>query len=326
MAVGDPTGADLVSGTTDGDTIATQISWEEREISLGAGVALTNGTKYAIVVRAPSAIANIIFWDARTDNPYANGVKYESSDSGGSWAEITGADCYFQTKASAVVKDDGSFVNDFPIGGADEDFYDVYWTAQTFIASSAYTITSVILRFSRLFGFSPGTITVSIRATVDPGKATTPTPTDDQEGLLIAGKDQLKLLQWEAPSGETPDYLVYFRAEGESWELQETITDDSTEHTLSDAVLDALVYYSIYEWRVDTREGGVTTTGDIWTFISQYSSTFTDFNRRSDYDADQVWQPGVGWVDINSFEFTGGGRYKGRVLVVGHKVIFFGDL
>ena len=32
-----------------------------------------------------------------------------------------------------------------------------------------------------------------------PGKAQTPTPTDDQEDIIITGKDQLKVLQWEAP-------------------------------------------------------------------------------------------------------------------------------
>jgi hypothetical protein len=32
------------------------------------------------------------------------------------------------------------------------------------------------------------------------GKAITPTPTDDQEDIIITGKDQLKKLQWEAPA------------------------------------------------------------------------------------------------------------------------------
>jgi hypothetical protein len=33
-----------------------------------------------------------------------------------------------------------------------------------------------------------------------PGKAQNPTPTDDQEDIKITGKDQLKILQWEAPA------------------------------------------------------------------------------------------------------------------------------
>ena len=32
-----------------------------------------------------------------------------------------------------------------------------------------------------------------------PGKAQNPTPTDNQEDIIITGKDQLKILQWEAP-------------------------------------------------------------------------------------------------------------------------------
>lgn len=162
-----------------------------------------------------------------------------------------------------------------------------------------------------------------------PGKATTPTPTDDQEDLEITGVDNLKELQWVAPDGETPDYLVYFRAQGGAWVLEETILGaDGPGYTLSTALLAAFEYYSIYEWRIDTYDpiSAQTTTGDTWTFITQTSQQFTDYTRRSDYDADKVWQPGTGWVDPNTFEYTGGGRYKGRVLVVGHKVIYFGDL
>ena len=164
--------------------------------------------------------------------------------------------------------------------------------------------------------------------TVAPGKATNPTPTDDQEDTAIAGSLRITTLTWNAPTDETPDYLVYFRASGGAWVLQETITDDSTSHTLSSDILDSLAYYSIYEWRVDTYDGvtELTTTGDTWTFISQVSPQYTDYTRRSDYDADKVWQPGTGWVDINTFAYTGGGRFKGRVLVVGHKVLYFGDL
>ncbi len=161
---------------------------------------------------------------------------------------------------------------------------------------------------------------------VTPGKATNPTPTDDQEDIAIAGNLRITTLTWNAPTDETPDYLVYFRASGGAWVLQETITDGSVSHTLSSDILDSLAYYSIYEWRVDTRESGLTTTGDTWTFISQREQQFTDYTRRSDYDADKVWQPGTGWVDINTFTYTGGGRFKGRVLVIGHQVVYFGDI
>ncbi len=332
MAAGDPTGADLASGTTNGNTLPQYgIGWEEREITLGAGTALTNGTKYAIVGRALTATpANELFWSKRIDDPTANGDAYNSADSGGSWAISVNDDVWFKTKAGAVEKEDGSFSPD--VFNRAEDAYGTDWAAQTFTASSDYTITSVVLKISRWIGGSPGTVTVSIRATegTPPGKATTPAPVDNQINIAIVGRVRINTLAWDAPSGETPDYLVYFRAEGDVWVLQETITDDSTSHTISSGVLDAMDYYSIFEWRVDTRESGLTTTGDTWTFITQEPGAFTAFTRRSDYSldglADKVWQPGTGWVDPETFEYTGGGRFKGRVLIVGHKVIYFGDL
>lgn len=317
MAIGDPTDTDLVSGTTAGNTLEADPSFTEREITFGAGVELTSGVTYAIVVRGTNALTSL-GWNIALG--YANGSLYSSANSGTSWS-VQGSDCWFKTKAEAVEKDTYTFSGSDRYGASLTS-----WTAQTFIATSTYTITSVVLKLNKLFSRSPGTVTVSIRATAGPGKATTPTPTDDQEGIIIAGVDRIKQLIWDAPSGETPDYLIYFRASGGAWVLQETITDDSTSHTLSSTILDGFSYYSIYEWRVDTRENGGTTTGDTWTFISQVSSQFTDYTRRSDYDADKVWQPGTGWVDINTFAYTGGGSFKSRILVVGHKVVYFGDI
>jgi len=120
-------------------------------------------------------------------------------------------------------------------------------------------------------------------------------------------------------------YKVYYRLSGDSW----THIDNTyeTELTIPSAIQDLLAYYSIYEWRVDTYDDvtELTTTGDTWTFISQ-QSPFTIFTRRSDYDPDLVWQPTVGWVDIDDFEYTGGGRLKNRVVVLGHKKIYFGEV
>jgi len=52
---GKPTGSDLCSGTTDGDTLIYFPSSQWREITLGSGTSLTASTKYAIVMRATSA-------------------------------------------------------------------------------------------------------------------------------------------------------------------------------------------------------------------------------------------------------------------------------
>lgn len=121
-------------------------------------------------------------------------------------------------------------------------------------------------------------------------------------------------------------YKVYFRLWGDSW----THLEDTYEphHVISDELRATLDYLSTYEWRVDTYddETGFLTTGDTWTFISDRSLSFTTFNRPTDYDEDKVWQPGVGWVDINDFEYTGGGRHKEQLVVVGHKSIYFGAI
>ena len=121
-------------------------------------------------------------------------------------------------------------------------------------------------------------------------------------------------------------YQIYFRLSGDSWVHIDDTYD--LELAVPSAIQDLLAYFSIYEWRVDTYDdvSELTTTGDTWTFISQQAPfSYTTFNRRSDYNPNKVWQPTVGWVDIDDFEYTGGGRLKNRVVVVGHKVIYFGD-
>ena len=202
MADGDPTGADLASGTTDGDTLSEYGSWTEREITFGSPIELTSGVKYAIVVRAPLVVGGAeLYWSHRVDNPTANGDSYDSSDSGGSWSISTDDDSWFKTKASGVEKDDGSFAQDG--FNRAESAHGTIWEAQTFTASSTYTISSVVLKLAKYTGVG-GTVetaTVSIRATIAaPGKAQNPTPTDDQENIKITGIDQLKVLQWEAPA------------------------------------------------------------------------------------------------------------------------------
>lgn len=328
MAFGYPMGDDLCSVTV--NTSSLPELWEAYattiEFVFDSSYDLVNGNTYAIVVQTTGVSPTYpVAWGQHTSDNYAGGTRCYSFDDGDTWTLYPTRDNWFETKANDTTKDANndavSSVLSIPSITQDIDI-----AAQTFTASSSYTITSVVLILFRQTGHTAGTVTVSIKVAATPGKVTNPTPTDNQEDLLIAGTDQLKQLTWDAPEDETPDYLVYFRAQGGSWVLQETITDDSTTHTLSQAVLDVLDYYSIYEWRVDTRENEVTTTGDTWTFITQYPSSFTTYTRRSDYNANKVWQPGTGWVDIDSFEYTGGGRYKGRVLVIGHKCIYFGDL
>ena len=95
---GHPTGADLCSGTTDGDTLPTDSPYEWREITLGDGYSLSASTKYAIVVKALSGdIDNRFYWRVDNSSPSYLGGNYEySSTSGSSWNTVTTVDCMFE--------------------------------------------------------------------------------------------------------------------------------------------------------------------------------------------------------------------------------------
>lgn len=107
---GHPTGDDLCSGTTDGDTLTTSTDGEWREITLGSGYALTADTKYAIVVRALSAISsNFVRWRYDiTDPTYSGGNYLISTNSGTSWTTWSGVDFMFKEKGPAVISSSAS--------------------------------------------------------------------------------------------------------------------------------------------------------------------------------------------------------------------------
>lgn len=122
-------------------------------------------------------------------------------------------------------------------------------------------------------------------------------------------------------------YQTYFKIPGGNWMNVENTY--ATAITIPDAILDVLEHFSVYQWRVDTYDtvSELTTTGDTWTFISSQALFITSYKRRSDYNTDYVWNPTIGdWDDINDFNYTGGGRYKNRIVVVGHGVVYVGDL
>jgi hypothetical protein len=108
---GHPTGADLCSGTTDGNTLPTSTPFEWREITLGGGYDLAASTKYAIVVRAPSGnSSNRVNWRRDASSPtYAGGAMEYSTTSGESWTTYTNTDYMFEDWGE-------------PIGGITEKF------------------------------------------------------------------------------------------------------------------------------------------------------------------------------------------------------------
>jgi len=96
-AVGVPTGADLVSGAYDADTLTTDTDGEWIELAFTSDYTLTSGATYAIIVRATAGdIANYVGWLVDIDAGYANGQQCTSTDSGATWAGVAGEDMLFE--------------------------------------------------------------------------------------------------------------------------------------------------------------------------------------------------------------------------------------
>lgn len=94
---GHPTGIDLCSGTTDGNTLPLIAAPEWREITLGDGADLLADTKYAIVVRVLGGDEyNYIGWRADKTGEYAGGNWEYSNNSGSSWAALSARDFMFE--------------------------------------------------------------------------------------------------------------------------------------------------------------------------------------------------------------------------------------
>jgi hypothetical protein len=93
-----PTGSDLCSGTRTQNDISQNTSGEWHEITLGSGYDLVAGTKYAIVVRAPSGnSSNNLYWRSDQSSPtYSGGTYCHSSDYGASWSVYASEDTMFE--------------------------------------------------------------------------------------------------------------------------------------------------------------------------------------------------------------------------------------
>lgn len=99
-----PTGADLCSGTIDGDAISDgDLKWYK--FDFGAGTALSNSTKYAIVVRAPAGDAgNSVYTGYNNTSGYSGGTFVLSTNSGSTWALDT-TDMVFATYDGSALTD-----------------------------------------------------------------------------------------------------------------------------------------------------------------------------------------------------------------------------
>lgn len=94
---GKPTGADLTSGTTNGDTLTDVFTGDWREITL-TPYELQASTQYAIIVKALSGDgSNYLRWRRDVSSPtYAGGTHAYTDDSGSSWNVVATQDCLFE--------------------------------------------------------------------------------------------------------------------------------------------------------------------------------------------------------------------------------------
>lgn len=264
--MGEPIGGDLCSGTYNGDTLPEYPAAHANvKITFGAGTALTSGVDYAIVVRSTgSGPANYAYWDVTSGSGYADGAGYTSTVSGTSWSVLSVQDFYFKTYTGAgfnVLRDSYTFADTGTPGGATTD---TLWKAQSFTTTSSYTITAVNLELSRKVGSTPGTITVSIRATEGaPTKAENPLPTDANTDVTL---DQATVTWDDGGGADTFD--VYYGTMSGSL-VKVSSAQAGTSFTVT-GITDGspYAYLSVRYWRIDSTNDAGTTTGDEWSFTT----------------------------------------------------------
>ena len=85
---GYPTGADLISGTIDGNLLPTSAQW--CEIVFSSNIYLSPTVQYAIIVRAPNGdSSNYLCWRNDFTAPaYSYGNMFQSHDGGGTWGGV----------------------------------------------------------------------------------------------------------------------------------------------------------------------------------------------------------------------------------------------
>jgi len=94
----EPVGPDLVTATTDGDTLTTDSDGEWREITFASQIELIPGMSYAIVVHITGGTtANSIHWRRDGTTPlYYRGMYATSANGGGTWTPSAVIDFMFE--------------------------------------------------------------------------------------------------------------------------------------------------------------------------------------------------------------------------------------
>ncbi len=255
--MGVPSGIDLATAVVDSSSWNPS-SFDEEEITFSSSTTLTSGIEYHIVFRLPDASGAWGKWQNNWSNPYANGVAQTSSDSGSTWGDNTGNDLWFKVKSSGIVKEDGSaaLTNFLIVQGSTS------WRAQSFVASSTYSCTSVALRVGR--SGLPGNAIISIQASLAaPTKASTPAPTNANASVTL---DQATL-GW-VDGGGADTFNVYYGTDSGSLTLVSS-AQAGMSFTVTGITDGApYTYLSVRYWRIDSTNDTGTTTGDEWSFTT----------------------------------------------------------
>lgn len=197
-------------------------------IFTGLSQAITNGVQYAYVVNLDPVrgVSEYIRWSGK--NGYAGGIGYQEhtdevyTNAGIDWHFANYGTASAPTKTTNPTPANTATEVDFSgltlswVDGGGADTYNVYVgdaADNLTLVSSAQSEVSIVLSSAQRELF-PGTCHWRIDATngagtttgdawwftvESPGKATTPTPTDDEEDIWLTGINQLKKLQWVAP-------------------------------------------------------------------------------------------------------------------------------
>lgn len=81
-----------------------------------------------------------------------------------------------------------------------------------------------------------------------------------------------------------------------------------------------------YTWKIDSKNIHSSEMSDTWSFTTGSGGTAGP-DRPGDYDPDAIWDAANKvWVDDNSIFVAGGGRYQSQIIVIGHQVIYYGDI
>ena len=101
--VGEPSGADLASGTMNGDTVTTSSAGEWIEVTLDSPLALSAGTTYAWVIKSDGINTSNRIRNLGNNAGYAGGRSYRSTDSGANWlTDFIPDDWWFQEYSAGI--------------------------------------------------------------------------------------------------------------------------------------------------------------------------------------------------------------------------------